>query len=225
MSNGRYCMLAIIKAIKKMPRDICMERFCEKVTEEIRSIYNAHAVDIQKLNDVPTNRMTASAIVFSLSKKEIWMVGDCQCLVDGKLYENPKPGEKEIAAQRALIIRKCLKEGMSEAEMRRNDIGRKAILPTLKKACLEQNKLYPVIDGFNIPTHLVKVIPIDDKTHEIVLASDGYPKLMPTLNESEAELQRLLEEDPLCIYENIATKGLNEGQTSFDDRSYIRFRI
>ena len=207
MSNGRYCMLAIIKAIKKMPRDICMERFCEKVTEEIRSIYNAHAVDIQKLNDVPTNRMTASAIVFSLSRKEIWMVGDCQCLVDGKLYENPKPGEKEIAAQRALIIRKSLKEGMSEAEMRRNDIGRK------------------VIDGFNIPTHLVKVIPIDDKTHEIVLASDGYPKLMPTLNESEAELQRLLEEDPLCIYENIATKGLNEGQTSFDDRSYIRFRI
>lgn len=153
------------------------------------------------------------------------MVGDCQCLVDGKLYENPKPGEKEIAAQRALIIRNSLKEGMSEAEMRRNDIGRKAILPTLKKACLEQNKLYPVIDGFNIPTHLVKVIPIDDKTHEIVLASDGYPKLMPTLNESEAELQRLLEEDPLCIYENIATKGLNEGQTSFDDRSYIRFRI
>lgn len=58
-----------------------------------------------------------------------------------------------------------------------------------------------------------------------MLASDGYPKLMPTLNESEAELQRLLEEDPLCIYENIATKGLNEGQTSFDDRSYIRFRI
>lgn len=130
MSNGRYCMLAIIKAIKKMPRDICMERFCEKVTEEIRSIYNAHAVDIQKLNDVPTNRMTASAIVFSLSRKEIWMVGDCQCLVDDKLYENPKPGEKEIAAQRALIIRKSLKEGMSEAEMRRNDIGRKAILPT-----------------------------------------------------------------------------------------------
>ena len=57
---------------------------------------------------------------------------------------------------------------------------------------------------------------------EIVLASDGYPRLMPTLRESEKELECLLAEDPLCIGDNIATKGLKVGQKSFDDRSYIR---
>ena len=223
MSNGRFCMLTVCDFIKSMPEDISLEDFCEGITRKIRSVYKEKGIDTAALREEPANRMTASAVIFSRSKRQIWLVGDCQCLIDGVLHDNPKPYEKEIASRRAMIIREALAAGTSVEEIRKNDIGRKAILPVLKEACSRQNILYPVIDGFQIPTQKVKAVQIGDGEHEIVLASDGYPKLLPTLAESEEELHRLLLDDPLCINENIATKGLSEGQTSFDDRSYIRF--
>ena len=58
---------------------------------------------------------------------------------------------------------------------------------------------------------------------EIVLASDGYPFLKPTLAESEAALANQIANDPQNISCFIATKGLVEGNKSFDDRTYIRF--
>lgn len=224
MSNGRFCMLTVCDFIQSMSEDISLEAFCEGITRRIRSVYEEKAIDIAALRDKPAERMTASAVIFSRCKRQIWLVGDCQCLIDGILSDNPKPGEKEIASKRATVIREALASGTSIGEIRKNDIGRKAILPELKEACSRQNILYPVIDGFPIPIQKVKVLQADERVHEIVLASDGYPKLLPTLEESEAELHRLLIDDPLCVNENIATKGLNEGQSSFDDRSYIRFR-
>ena len=166
--------------------------------------------------------MTASAVVYSDMRKEIWMIGDCHCIVDGVYYDNPKPYELSIAMKRAEVIKKLLTDGVSESDLRNNDIGRETIIPLLREACKWQNVNYSVIDGFSIPIQFVKVIKTCATGSEIILASDGYPRLMPTLKESEAELDRLLCEDPLCIKENIATKGLKIGQKSFDDRSYIR---
>ena len=61
--------------------------------------------------------------------------------------------------------------------------------------------------------------------HSVVLASDGYPVLLPTLCESEAALARQIERDPQNVSEFIATKGIVEGNCSFDDRAYIRLRL
>lgn len=36
------------------------------------------------------------------------MIGDCQCLVGGCFYDNPKPYEQELAEQRALFYVKQL---------------------------------------------------------------------------------------------------------------------
>ena len=58
---------------------------------------------------------------------------------------------------------------------------------------------------------------------EVVLASDGYPKLFGTLEESEHYLQKVLAEDPLCISLNKQTKGLMVGNNSYDDRTFVRF--
>ena len=58
---------------------------------------------------------------------------------------------------------------------------------------------------------------------EMVLASDGYPKLFGTLEESEHYLQKVLAEDPLCISLNKQTKGLMVGNNSYDDRTFVRF--
>ena len=56
----------------------------------------------------------------------------------------------------------------------------------------------------------------------VVLASDGYPRILPTLAASEEALAGLLAADPLCIGPLCGTKGVRPGNVSFDDRAYVR---
>ena len=141
------------------------------------------------------------------------MVGDCQAIIDGTYYDNSKPYEQEIAMQRATLI----KNGMSPKDARRT------IEPQLIKAMLEgQNRQYAVIDGTPIympGTRIVKA------SNSVVLASDGYPTLLPTLKESEEALALHLTNDPQNIGDFVATKGLVEGNVSFDDRAYIKLTL
>lgn len=74
------------------------------------------------------------------------------------------------------------------------------------------------------PIEMVKVIKVH-KNSELVLASDGYPILKGTLNESERELKRLILEDPLCYKENCSTKGVAKGNISFDDRTCVKIIV
>jgi glycerophosphoryl diester phosphodiesterase len=57
----------------------------------------------------------------------------------------------------------------------------------------------------------------------VILASDGYPELFDTLQETEEHLQKIIQEDPLCYKLQSLTKAVYPGQCSYDDRSYIRF--
>lgn len=225
MTNGKLCMRLICQYIVNMPAETSMLDFCKGITDVVADEYLKAEVDMERLKATPTDRMTASAVVYSDFHREIWMVGDCQAMVDGVIYDNPKPYEREIAEERASILLEAIAEGAAADDLRTDDIGRKAILPKLKAACREQNVSYPVVDGFTIPCSLVRVVKLGAGHHDIVLASDGYPLLKPTLRESEEELERLLTEDPLCIGENVATKGLAIGQRSFDDRAFVRFAI
>ena len=143
----------------------------------------------------------------------MWMVGDCQTIIDGTYYDNSKPYEQEIAIQRATLI----KNGMSPK------VARRTIEPQLIKAMLEgQNRQYAVIDGTPIympGTRIVKA------SNSVVLASDGYPTLLPTLKESEGALALHLANDPQNIGDFVATKGLVDSNVSFDDRAYIKLTI
>ena len=137
----------------------------------------------------------------------------CQAIIDNKYYDNSKPFEQEIALQRAKLI----KNGMSPTEARRT------IEPQLIQAMLEgQNRQYAVIDGTPIYMPGTRTIPV---SRSVVLASDGYPTLHPTLNDSEAALAQQLANDPQNIATFIATKGLVEGNSSFDDRTYISLTV
>jgi hypothetical protein len=107
-----------------------------------------------------------------------------------------------------------------------NDSAREMILPFLRLQTQFANTCGPygyfVFDGFTDPTYPIETVhiaPGDD----VVLASDGYPLLKPTLAESERELQRLRQEDPKLISEYQSTKGFTSGDESFDDRTYLHF--
>ena len=243
MKNGRYAMMLISEYIREeLKADASVDDFCQGVTAYIyNKVYEKLGLE-ERLKEHPEERLTASAILYSRTRNEVWMVGDCQAIIDGKLYENGKPYEQEIARKRVELI----EQGLSPAE------ARKQIEPLLIKAMLSgQNQTYTVIDGFPIYREGVKVVSVSDScsvqdtvpasdtvpcsdsvsasgtisvsSSEIVLASDGYPFLEPTLAASEAALAEQIANDPQNIHSFIATKGIVEGNKSFDDRTYIRF--
>lgn len=249
MKNGRYAMMLISEYIREeLKADASVDDFCQGVTAYIyNKVYEKLGVE-ERLKEHPEERLTASAILYSRTKNEVWMVGDCQAIIDGKFYENGKPYEEKIARKRVELI----EQGLSPAE------ARKQIEPLLIKAMLSgQNQTYTVIDGFPIYREGVKVVSVSDScsvqnsvsssdscsvqdtvscsdsasasdtipssSSEIVLASDGYPFLKPTLAASEAALAEQIANDPQNIHSFIATKGIVEGNKSFDDRTYIRF--
>lgn len=249
MKNGRYAMMLISEYIREeLKADASVDDFCQGVTAFIyNKVYEKLGVE-EWLKEHPEERLTASAILYSWTRNEVWMVGDCQAIIDGKLYENGKPYEEKIARKRVELI----EQGLSPAE------ARKQIEPLLIKAMLSgQNQTYTVIDGFPIYREGVKVVSVSDSSSvqgsvsssdsssvqdpvscsgsasasdtipssssEIVLASDGYPFLKPTLAASEAALAEQIANDPQNIRSFIATKGIVEGNKSFDDRTYIRF--
>lgn len=232
MKNGRYAMVLISEYIQhELKPESTVEDFCEGVTSYIyNKVYRQQGIE-EQMQAHPEERLTASAILYSKAKNEVWMVGDCQAIIDGKLYENNKPFEEIVARRRVELIRR----GFTPQE------ARKTIEPLLIQAMLEgQNKTYTVIDGFPIYQKGVKVVSLNAPqknvetdvadslplpTKDIVLASDGYPFLKPTLTESEEALAHLLAYDPQCTHEFIATKGIVVGNKSFDDRTYIRFQI
>lgn len=232
MKNGRYAMVLISEYIQhELKPESTVEDFCEGVTSYIyNKVYRQQGIE-EQMQAHPEERITASAILYSKAKNEVWMVGDCQAIIDGKLYENNKPFEDIVARRRVELIR----QGFTPQE------ARKTIEPLLIQAMLEgQNKTYTVIDGFPIYQKGVKVVSLNAPqknvetdvadslplpTKEIVLASDGYPFLKPTLTESEEALAHLLAYDPQCTHEFIGTKGIVVGNKSFDDRTYIRFQI
>lgn len=243
MKNGRYAMMLISEYIREeLKADASVDKFCQGVTAYIyNKVYEKLGVE-ERLKEHPEERLTASAILYSRTRNEVWMVGDCQAIIAGKLYENGKPYEEKIARKRVELI----EQGLSPAE------ARKQIEPLLIKAMLSgQNQTYTVIDGFPIYREGVKVVSVSDScsvqdsvpasdsvpcsdsasasdtipssSSEIVLASDGYPFLKPTLAASEAALAEQIANDPQNIHSFIATKGIVEGNKSFDDRTYIRF--
>ena len=231
MSNGAYAMSTVSRYIRQMAADTSCHQFCVGITRAIQKKYQQGLLQrLFSANNVdpaahPEERLTASAIIFSRLRREIWMIGDCQCLISGELCENPKPYEQTLAEMRAAKIRELLAQGKTAEELLANDEGRDSVIPRMLQEMKNQNVTYSVIDGFHIPEQLVRVITLDFRPWEIVLASDGYPFLCPTLEESEAKLAYQKEHDPLNIDTFKATKGFAKGNNSFDDRSYIRFMI
>jgi glycerophosphoryl diester phosphodiesterase len=147
-------------------------------------------------------------------------------LTSNLYYDNPKPDEAKLAAMRAEEACRQLSDGKTIDDLCRNDTARPVIIPRMIETMRNQNITYSVVDGFPIPRQHVLVIPLDFNPWEIVLASDGYPFLYPTLEESEKALQHQRQYDPLNIGPHFqATKAFHPDNNSFDDRSYIRFRV
>jgi glycerophosphoryl diester phosphodiesterase len=228
-TSGKMCSQLLKEGITHFLPKISAKEAVEYLSNIIFSFYqNEGSVEFLRKN--PVERMSASIIIYSRYKNEIWMVGDCQCLVNEIHYTNPKKIDELLSSVRSFYIQTELVIGKSDESIQEIDFGREFILPLLKRQSFFQNSAlesefnYGVIDGFEVAEKEIKIIQAK-QAQIIVLASDGYPKLFLTLIESEEYLSEIIETDPLFYKKHKSTKGIKIGNSSFDDRAYLKFKL
>lgn len=193
------------------------------VASRIQSALQSYA-EVHKTEEHDIH-LSASAAIYSVALQQVWLVGDCQFMIDGKLYTNHKKVDVVLSEARSLAIHMLLKSGVTEQELIHDDMSRQFIMPWLKTQHVLENSDdeygYQVFSNKGLITDIVSVdVPVGS---HVVLATDGYPELMPTLAESESILEKIRREDPLCYRLYKSTKGVREGNAHFDDRTYISF--
>ncbi|GHO96585.1 hypothetical protein KSF_066330 [Reticulibacter mediterranei] len=228
-TGGRIAALTLQDAFAHLSPDATAREAVDLLTSAIKRLYEEYEVlDIVQAD--PVQRATACFLAVSFSRKEIWSVGDCQCLLNQELVQNNKDIDTITANARSLFLAAEIAQGKTIEELREHDTGREFILPLLAHQTLFQNNpaagqyWFPVIDGFPVPDEGIFVRQFPTDLHTIVLASDGYPYLRETLEVSEQLLQELLREDPLLFRRYRATKGMKQGNISFDDRAYVKLK-
>lgn len=222
---GRMIVDCVVDTLQCLPKESSMKEafeFLNKAIQENQSLKEL-ADTVRRFGDVPC----ASIALLSVARQEIWILGDIQVILDGEKRDFSKKVDIVTAEFRSLYNQALILAGSSEEELARNDLGRNIILPMLEKQFLFQNNVhggefsYGVLDGTASAIPFIKTIDLSQHK-SIILASDGYPFLETTLELSEQRLRKLLFDDPLLIREFKATKGLLDGQISFDDRAYIK---
>lgn len=204
------------------------EKIITIINKKIQSLYKKNNINIKDSN----NLSAASFILYSNIERKIYTIGDCQALLINKnnnveLINNEKEIDILMSKLRSFIIHYLKeKEYFTIDELLLNDKGREMIVPFLKMQSFFQNNEikygYNVIDGQETKYDEYY---INQDVSEIVLSSDGYPSLKRTLEDSENYLKLILEKDPLMYNLFLSTKGLSKNNNSFDDRTYLRFKL
>jgi glycerophosphoryl diester phosphodiesterase len=177
------------------------------------------------------DRLTiGGVVVYSKHFNELWLVGDCQALVDNRPITNEKLIDHLFTNVRSYYLESEMMQGKTAKELLINDTGRKFIDSLIMRQFRFQNlegSIYGfgVIDGFFTNTSWVKVIKVPEGTKQIALVTDGYPEVFPTLKKTENRLKKILSDDPLMFKKYKYTKRLREGFVSYDDRAYVRFSL
>ena len=227
-TQGKMAGELIENVINNLDKDATINSFISFVNQSFRNFYLQRELE-KHMIEIPLDRLNASVAMFSAFRKEVWLIGDCQAKIGDVRITNKKLIDEVLSNLRSLVIELELIKGKPVEELYREDVGRNYIMRFLKEQHKFQNANFQsdfsfgVLDGFEINGKHFKKIEVD--VSHVILASDGYPKIFGTLSETEEYLQRILETDPLCFKENKSTKGLQEGQISYDDRAFLSLNI
>jgi hypothetical protein len=227
---GRVAVDVISEEISRIgPNDSAREALL-RVDAAIADWYRETGMTDQAREE-PDKRASASIAMVHIPRRELWMLGDCQALVAGRVITNGKRVDELLSEVRAFVLEAERAAGATEDELCHNDPGRAAILDLIRLQRRFQNRGgasaydYYVLDGFLPADAPVSVTPLPTEPVDLVLASDGYPSLHPTLDETESALDLVLTADPLLCSAFSSTKGVYPGATSFDDRAYLRILL
>ena len=225
-TTGKWASTIVAQVLDESPEETTLPEIISRVNQQFTDFYD----DVAFTDDIVSKGLQAVGVIYSKHFNELWMIGDCQAYVNGKVLFTPKKSDEILSQMRSLVLTTNFQttDAKPADYMTGEDPSRTEILPWILKATNFANEDgtdfgYSIFNGTPIPESLINVVKLDDEPQEIGLASDGYPQIQSTLKDSEATLADVIQNDPLCYQQFPSTKGLREGNKSFDDRSYIRF--
>jgi len=227
ITSGKHAMQVLIEDISRLEPSLSAHQAFNFLNESLRDEYAKNGFDIK--SELPSY-LEASIIIYSVSRKEVWRYGDCQLIINRKKHLNEKQIDIVAKRARSAYVNALIASGKATyQQLLDHDDGRDFIMPLLKIQSSFGNREgifgYPVMNGIQkIIDSCVEIFSVKEGD-EIVMASDGYPRLMPTLDASEKNLKKILQNDPLLVRDFLSTKGLHKDSLSYDDRCYIRLIV
>nr|WP_321262442.1 hypothetical protein [uncultured Sphaerochaeta sp.] len=230
-SSGVIAKECILQGLESLQGNESMTQVFQVLNDSITTWYRGIGRECEFEAD-KESRCSAYAAIVSVAHRQVWVLGDCQALINDTLVTSHKAIDTLMEGVRALLVEYELANGVTVEELLLNPQPVQQKLASLMKLqTVFQNSdpslsySYSVLDGFFTDMESVQVLDLPHDTVEVVLASDGYPQVFPTLEATEQYLQKQLEEDPLMVFKNRATKPLFPGNCSFDDRSFLRVLV
>lgn len=222
-TGGRFAVDTAEKIIGRFDADITARAAVDALSNGLKEAV-AQWLDFDSLTEKPAYALA----IYSRQKQQVWRVADPLLLIDGRVSKNELPTDEVATNLRAFVIEAALRKGVTIEDLKKEDLGRKFIWPLFEDQYLFTNVTgafgYGVINGQQVPDDLIQIVDISD-AKELVMASDGYLDLFSTLEQTEKYLFDVLKEDPMLYKKHKSTKGLQEGQVSFDDRTYVRLAL
>lgn len=229
-SPGQHAAALIKEVIEELTGPETMGEIIGLINSNFQNFYERHQMT-EEVCVTPYLRPSAVMALYSDYFKKVWLIGDCQCFLNGHNYQNLKEIDTITAQARAMIVESELAHGKSVTEIMQDDGSFQLIKPIIQAQYQFQNQppeqrfSYEVINGFDMFTESFVEIEVSEETSTLSLASDGYPKIYGSLAETESHLAAVLKRDPLCINENMSVRGLSNDRVSYDDRTYVKVSI
>jgi hypothetical protein len=226
VSTGRFAAGVLAEALHKLPKDIegpaAVNSLNATLLAEAKKAGAEEGKEFKEIWSYPA----AALLVYSRARKEIWRVADSTFVLKGKPHYRSFPQEETWAQLRRAFICAKLARGMTEQELLDDDPSWPLLTPIISELKIFANHAgpfgYGVLNGSPVPAIHIEVFSAKD-AGEIIFASDGYPEVFGTLDETESHIAKVLAEDPLMYKLYPQVKGVKKGHVSFDDRTYIRF--
>ena len=119
----------IVDAMKKIDRptapvyakELNLEEFTRAINMYIRKFSEKYDISLEK------NKLEATAAVYSKFYNQIWLIGDCRAVYDGKTIENELRVDELYASIRLEIIKRLMKAGYTEDFIFREDVSKDII--------------------------------------------------------------------------------------------------
>ncbi|MDQ3098523.1 MAG: hypothetical protein M3Q44_02145 [bacterium] len=227
---GQIAVNCIIDCIPTIDPNAEAFEFFSACNSSIHNWYDTNTITIEMAYHI-NHRCGASMIVYSQAKRQLWIIGSGLAIIGTEYINSPLLIEDICSQVRSYFIQSEIIRGVPEEELKILDTGREYIKPLLVRQIMFQNSDIPsdfnfyVIDGFFKNPQGVQIADIPENLKEIVIASDGYPEIFDSLDKTELFLKNVIKDDPLCYKRYKTTKGVQQGNISFDDRSYVKISL
>lgn len=223
-TGGRITAHLTAEAVVRNPSGTGADEIIERINKSYDETFG------RDLEELGLDRPSCTFVAIDKKAATVLRVGDVSWSDGSAVYDGASEIDFVHSRMRSVYLEMLLAESVPYTDLLANDPARELIMPSLRKQAVFRNNTlseklsFGVIDGTPVPRQFIETWSLDDSVTDVIVATDGYPALQPTLELSEKYLRSDLERDPLRIGTHATTKGVRPGHQSFDDRAYARLR-